>query len=1125
MANTAKRPIPLRYLHALARQRMSDGELLRRYLAGGDEEAFAEIVRREGPLVLRACRHVLGETTAAEDSFQATFLLLARKGRRLRPDGSLAGWLHAAAVRIAGDARRAEGRRRRRESGVGERAGGRSACEELMWREVRERLDSELAALPEKYRLPLVLCYLQELSYEEAAYGAGCSTGALRGRLERGKKLLRQRLARYGLPLAAPVLVLGPPSAISAALSQATRATVKAGLNGGAVPAAVAALVGPAISLKAKVLSLTAVVLAVCGFAWASGSGSSPERKTSGPVKSPAESQPATPPKRGMDARGDPLPPGAVARFGTRRFQVPVWPQPMSVRGGKAYLVYRPGDDGRGRAAFHWMDTATGKRVDAWPVPLGPVFDAETGKPTTGEVSQTLVALSTNGRWVAFTDPRVHFTGERVRIEKLDPSFNLYVYDLTSRKKVKHLRGQLETLEIPPAWGGFSADGKWLASGGNRLRLWDVRAGKPVWTSKAGEQGYELVGFTPGNRHLILRGYNDSAIVIVDTARGKIVRTIATQLFDRGREALLSPDGRAVVMKLVNPGETVVWDLNSGKPLPPAEDRGKRLEAWAFSPDGKTFVCAVPSDRTQVIVRDWPSRKVRRRFELGRSGVSSLFVSADNRTVNVLFGREQTLHRYDLESGKPLPVPGETHRSQVVGVEVAADGQIVSLGSDQVMRMWDLASGRQTRQVALDWTPAPAPFALSRDGKLISAANASLSAVVIMDRRGKTVRRIDTASQGIDHVEFSPSGRFLAGSGPGLKFVRVWETATGKTVTELPAGKGVWWSPTVDFTFSPDERYFVASMEGRVQFWETGGWRSVEGLPGHVSGLAFSPDGRTLACGTSPHTTVWEVATRKLRVKLGSTKYWNWSQRFSPDGRLVARFTSAEAEVWDVLAGRKVATFQGHEGPIKALAFTNDSRYVITASDDCTLLAWDVAGAVAADRAQQKSSAPTEKELNNCWKDLSSANAEKAFAAIRMLVSAPERGTELVRMRVKAAAPLDAAKIRRLFTDLSNESFAVRRRALQELQALGGMAELPLRRFLASDPSLEARTRAEQILSAIMRAPLSSERLKQLRAVEVLEKIGSGEARAIIQRLSKGAPEAPLTRDATATLRRIESGR
>ncbi len=956
MPTAANRRIPLRCLHALARQRLSDGDLLRRYL-GGDEEAFAEIVRRQGPLVLRACRHVLGETTAAEDAFQATFLLLARKGRSLTAAGSLAGWLHAAAVRVACGARRAAGRRRRRESAAGERAGARPASEELMWREVRERLDAELAALPEKYRLPLVLCYLQELSYEEAARCAGCSTGALRGRLERGKQILRGRLARYGLPLAAPILVLGQPPAVSATLCRATVATVRAGLSGGAVPAAVAALAGSALSLKAKLVSLAGAVFTVFGLAWASQGASSVAPKPADPPQA-AEARPAAPPGRGTDARGDPLPPGAVARFGTRRFQVPAYPVPLSVRGGKAYLFYHPGAGERGRSELRWLDAATGKLLDAWPVPQGPVFNADTGKPTDAMPQEGLPlrGLSPDGRWAVFTDPRVTFSGLRPRDEKRDRSVNLYVYDLTTRKKVKHLREQLDKWEGAPSVAYLSADGKWLAYGGGRARLWDVTAGKQVWDSKDPKQGqgFGVLGFTADGKHLVLCGNNDYALVVVDTARARVVRTIATNIFNRGCGTLLSPDG-VVLIGLSNPWDTAAWDVLSGKQLPPLGKTGERFNAWAFSPDGKTFVRAPTFGGKPVLVLDWPSRKVRRQLDVGRRRVAYLTISADNRTLNVLFEHEQTLHRYDLDTGRPLPVPGETHQGGVVGVEVAPDGAIVSLGTDRVLRTWDLASGRQTRQVPLEFDPAETPFALSRDGKLLAAADHSLSEVVIFDRGGKVVRRIDTRGQRIDQAVFSPSARFLAGSGREAKIVRVWETATGKTVAEFTAARGVWWSRTMDFGFSPDERYFVATADGRVRFWEVSGWRPRGELPGYFSGLAFSPDGRMLACGNARETDVWELATRKLRVKVGSKADWNRGQRFSPDGRHLALLTSAEVvEVWDVVSGRQVAAFRGHDRPITAFTFTNDGRHLITASDDCTLLAWDLAGAAAAARAGQK---------------------------------------------------------------------------------------------------------------------------------------------------------------------------
>jgi WD40 repeat protein len=805
---------------------------------------------------------------------------------------------------------------------------------------------------------------------------------------------------------------------------------------------------------------------------------------------------------------------------------MPSSPQPRSVRDGKAYLVYLAGKGERARAEFRWLDAKTGEAIDAWPAPQGPLFDIDTGKPAGGTTeSLELACLSPDGRWAVFTDKRVWFTGARVRQVEPDRSFNFYVYDMIARKQVKHLRGQHEKGDGTPSSACISADGKWLASPGHPVRLWDVTSGKQVWHSKDGGPGFEALGFTPDGKKLVLSGRTDGAIVMVDTAGANDVRTIVTRDFLCRRGAFLSPDGKAVVARFVGPSETVVWDLDSGKEVPPLEDKGKKLEAWVFSPDGKTVVCVESSDHMRVVVRDWPSRKVRRRFDLGRSGVSSAFVSADNRTLNVLFGQEQTLHRYDLESGKPLPVPGETHRSGVIGVEFAPDGSIVSLGCDRVVRTWDLATGRQTRQVSLNWAPAETPFALSPDGKSIALADYYQSAVAIFDRDGKMVRRIDAVKQRIDHVVFSPSGRFLAGTGRDAGSAWVWETATGKTVAQFGAGKGVWWSPTVDIAFSPDERFFVASAEGKVQFFQVDGWRSVESLTESVSGMAFSPDGRLLACGSREETAVWELSSRKLRFKFATAAHWNWTQRFSPDGRLLARLTSNDAvEVWDVVSGKQVATFQGHDSAVKAFAFTPDGAHIITASSDCTLLAWDVAGAVAAARAaRQEYPAPTKKELADSWKDLSSPDAQKAFTAIRTLVEAPDRAIALIRARVKSPTPLDAARVRRLLGELDSDTFAVRDRASRELQALGEMAEVPIRRFLVGKPSLEPARRAERLLDAVNQSRRSGELLRKMRAVEVLERIGSEEAREVLRQLGKGPAEAALTRDAAGALRRIET--
>src|SRR5262249_46997682 len=146
-----------------------------------------------------------------------------------------------------------------------------TAPDDLTWREVREAIDTELAALPEKYRVPLVLCYLQELSYEEAASRAGCSVGALRGRLERGKEQLRKRLAKYGLPLALPVLVLGPAEPVSAAIERTTLETVRALATGGRIPAAVAGLVGARSGFRVVLVASVTVAAVVVGAVLAAG--------------------------------------------------------------------------------------------------------------------------------------------------------------------------------------------------------------------------------------------------------------------------------------------------------------------------------------------------------------------------------------------------------------------------------------------------------------------------------------------------------------------------------------------------------------------------------------------------------------------------------------------------------------------------------------------------------------------------------------------------------------------------------------------------------------------------------------------------------------------------------------
>src|SRR5262249_30842906 len=188
--------------HTSALQGVADRELLERFASRRDQDAFAVLVRRHGPMVLGVCRSVLGQAQDAEDASQATFLVLARKAGGLQRPEAVGPWLHGVAYRLALRVRSAAQRNEVR-GARGDLRGSVAPAADLIVREDHTLLHKELARLPARYREPLVLCYLQGSTRDEAAQQLGCPVATLKSRLERGRKLLRTRLARRGLGLPA----------------------------------------------------------------------------------------------------------------------------------------------------------------------------------------------------------------------------------------------------------------------------------------------------------------------------------------------------------------------------------------------------------------------------------------------------------------------------------------------------------------------------------------------------------------------------------------------------------------------------------------------------------------------------------------------------------------------------------------------------------------------------------------------------------------------------------------------------------------------------------------------------------------------------------------------------------
>ncbi len=255
---------------------LSEWQLLERYLEGRDEIAFEALVARHGPMVLGVCRRMLADHTDVDDAFQATFLVLVRRARHLGPSDAIGPWLHGVAARVAMRSRSESARRRRFEPISADSSAivdTRSPAD----REIGDVLDQELRRLPSKYRIPVILCYLEGQTHEEAARHLKWPIGTVKGRLARARDLLRSRLLRRGLTPSVAALTLALACESSAALShdlldRTVKSSMKIALGqvtAHVVSASITSLVdGVLTSMLLNTFKWAGVAVLVCGLAF-----------------------------------------------------------------------------------------------------------------------------------------------------------------------------------------------------------------------------------------------------------------------------------------------------------------------------------------------------------------------------------------------------------------------------------------------------------------------------------------------------------------------------------------------------------------------------------------------------------------------------------------------------------------------------------------------------------------------------------------------------------------------------------------------------------------------------------------------------------------------------------------
>ncbi len=1151
MANAQLQAV-LRHIRRMANAQTlaaaTDGQLVQRFLTGGTgvppvarEAAFAALLRRHGPMVLGVCRVVLGHLQDAEDVFQATFLVLARKAGSIRKKESVASWLHGVAYRLAvrAKARRFVRRAHERKASAMRKPG--PSVEEA-WRELRPLIDEEMEKLPAPYRAALVLCYLEGKTQEQAARELGCPLGTVRSRVARARKLLQERLARRGLTLSVSSFpaFLAMSAGSQAVETKLLQTTLTAALQF-AAGKAVAEIVSPPVALlvdgglKAMLAAKLriATVILVFGSLVAGGVGLAAHQilavnPTEGQqeVANPDEAAPhPSLPQVGegrvgaekqtrTDRYGDPLPEGAVARLGTVRF-----------RNAEPYssLAFTP--DGKllvsgGHGGACVWDAATGKESHRigydLPNPHGPAALSPDGKlvavggwgeDTGGAAVYELATarlLFRFGKPSQSVVPAFSPDGKSLAVYEGNPIIDLYFVATGERLRSIRVHEHSPDAICQVAGIAFTRDGKVLISAGGdgAIRFWDVATGNQVRQFSASPHCLSQIALSPDGSLLACTDYlmmaqgggqttwwTNNRVRFLDVASGKELRQIVVPSTSHTSEGdvlgpnLLgfTPDSKALLTGGVD-GKLFVWDAASGKELRRFADHRWSLTAFAFAPDGKSF--AIADSCYSVRVRDLATGKDLVPTGGHRAGLSAIAVSPDGRTV-ATGGGDRVIYLWDAQSGRELRKL-EGHQSSIGILAFAGDGKsLFSSSRDKTLRVWNPATGREIlRREGLD--AAVRSLALSPDRKTLATAAYDKNVRLLDASTLKEIRTLTGPKEEVDVVSFTPDGRTLLALGVGQK-LHQWDITTAKH-QERPCGRSFKGGPYA-VAFSPDRRFAAFAARDRslpvVNVVNLATGRVAFEFPNRSDSpndqiicVAFSPDGRTLAWG----------GPRDSLVRLG-----------------------------EVATGQERHRFEGHRGRVESVAFSADGRFLISGADDTTALVWDL----TALPAEKQDHIPLSRDdLKVCWEELGSQDAMRAFVAQRRLIPDPA-GTVPYLGGLLKPVTLDRRRMASLIADLDSDRFAVREKASQELEWLGELAEQSLRKALAAKPTLEARTRLEKALQKL--DPVTStKRLQFLRAVEVLEHIGTPEAQQILESLAKGAPDARLTQEAKASLDRLQ---
>jgi WD40 repeat protein len=699
----------------------------------------------------------------------------------------------------------------------------------------------------------------------------------------------------------------------------------------------------------------------------------------------------------GLDAWGDPLPPGALFRTGTLRVQ----------HGVTGQLCFSP--DGRLLAAvghdhtIRLWEAATGKTVLVLPGHQGGV-----GRPYF-LAGVNCLAFSADGKTLV--------SGGEDR--------SIRLWDVGSGKQVSQFLGHEEGVRKV----SLAPCDTWLASGdGHDIRFWDLKRGKQTRVLPDG------AAISADGRLVAVKSH-DNAIRIRNTATGIELSCLEGNT-EYEYSATFLPDGKTLLTIGHSRGVTL-WEVATGKPIHHIDNATAPL---AVSPNGKVLASGF-CWRDPGVIRLWnlaAGKEVRRlRGHLG--DVSSLAFSPDGKVLASL-GRDRTLRRWDIETGEELD-PQVGHQAAVKAITFSPDGRfLASGGADRTVRLWDPVTGREVQRFGASREVVHGLAFLGDADTLLSqndvvpqgecsfrSEDDALVRFRLWDVAGGRKRRHFTVRKTfIRPMAFSPARQTLAYLGSRV-CTRTTETGfEGYTPIRLlhPAsGKERAWKTNLHGTkamaFSPDGSllavvgdYIAMRRYGEVSLWDvnTGKehWKHTIRFQSFRA-VAFSPDGKILATGGND-IKLWDPATGKELGKLEEGRrllqsagyaldtFLDWEVgalpeghghvAFSPDGRTLATCGPGTSVIlWELATGRKRRQFAGHE--VSCLAFSPDGRLLATGGLDTLVMAWDLTGRM--EQGLLRSGPADDRSLDALWPRLADHDATAAYDAVWALVAMPPR--------------------------------------------------------------------------------------------------------------------------------------